>query len=118
MKKALSLILLVIVILSVTPVVLSWQNNKKKEREFHQLTVYHFSTALQEKMLDTYFQNALVPALHRVGIKNVGVFKSWANDTIADKLAYVFIPLRSLDDLVKIKEQLKKDEQYNNTAEI
>jgi hypothetical protein len=116
MKKISSLTLLVVLVFAFASILLSWQNNKKKEREFHQLTVYHFSTAAQEKMLDTYFQNALVPALHRAGIKNVGVFKSWANDTIVDKLAYVFIPLRSLDDLVKIREQLKKDQQYNSTA--
>lgn len=116
MKKISSLLLLVVLVLSVTPVVLSWQKAKKKEREFHQLTVYHFSTSAQEKMLDAYFQNALIPALHRQGIKNVGVFKSWANDTIADKLVYVFIPLRSLDDVVKLGEQLKKDEQYNNAG--
>lgn len=116
MKKTSSLLLLVILAVSLTPVILSWQKNKKKEREFHQLTVYRFTSAAQEKMLDTYFQNALVPALHRAGIKNVGVFKSWANDTIADKLAYVFIPLRSLDDLVKLKEQLKKDQQYNSAG--
>lgn len=116
MKKIPLLILLVVLAVSATPIVLSWQNNKKKEREFHQLTVYHFKTAAQEKMLDVYFQNALIPALHRTGLKNVGVFKSWANDTIADKLAYVFIPLRSMSALVKLKEQLKKDEQYNSNA--
>lgn len=114
MKKISSLILLVILVFSAATLVLSWQNNKKNERQFHQLTVYHFATSAQEKMLDTYFQNALLPALHRAGIKKVGVFKSWANDTIADKLAYVFIPLRSLDDVLKIKEKLKRDEQYNS----
>lgn len=90
----------------------AWTNNKKKDREVYQLTVYHFTTTAQEKMLDTYFQNALLPALHRKGVKTVGVFKSWANDTAADKLMYVFIPLRSLDMTTKIKEQLKKDGQY------
>jgi hypothetical protein len=94
----------------------SWKNDKKKEREFYQLTVYHFSTPSQEKLLDTYFQNALLPALHRTGIKIVGVFKSWANDTSADKLMYVFVPMRSLDMMMKISEQLKKDERYNLAA--
>ena len=94
----------------------SWKNDKKKEREFYQLTVYHFNTPAQEKALDDYFQNALMPALHRNGIKTIGVFKSWANDTSADKLAYVFVPLHSPDRIVKISEQLKKDDQYNLAA--
>ncbi|MGZ3882305.1 MAG: NIPSNAP family protein [Flavisolibacter sp.] len=115
MKLVFRSILVGVIVLSVT-FLLSWQNNKSKEREFYQLTVYHFSTTAQEKLLDNYFQSALLPALHRVGVRNVGVFKSWANDTTADKLVYVFVPLHSLDDLVKHKEQLKKDAVYNNAA--
>src|SRR5574337_1038102 len=103
--KCLPFFLLVVVIAVVD--LSSWTNNKKKDREFYQLTAYHFTTTAQEKMLDAYFQNALLPALHRKGVKIVGVFKSWANDTAADKLMYVFIPLRSLDMVAKIKEQLK-----------
>jgi hypothetical protein len=110
MKKFFLILVPVLLILS------SWKNDKKKEREYYQLTVYHFSTPSQEKTLDTYFQNALLPALHRNGIKTVGVFKLWANDTSADKLMYVFIPLHSLDRIIKISEQLKKDEQYNLAA--
>jgi hypothetical protein len=89
----------------------SW-TDKKIQREFYQLSAYHFSTQAQEKALDTYFQNALIPALHRMGIKTVGVFKSWSNDTVADKVTFVLIPLGSLDMIEKIAKQLKKDEQY------
>lgn len=116
MKKTHSLLFFVILLLSAM-IFLSWQKNKKKDREFYQLTVYHFSTAAQEKMLDSYFQNALLSALHRAGIKTIGVFKSWANDTIADKQVYVLVPLPSLDALVKTREQLQNDRQYNNAAE-
>lgn len=105
-----------IFLLSAITILLSWTNDKKKEREFYRLTVYHFTTAAQEKILDTYFQTALLPALHRIGISKVGVFKSWANDTTADKLMYVFVPIHSLDMLAKIPEQLKKDGQYNAAA--
>lgn len=115
MKKILPAIILVCLV-SAVPVLLSWQNGKKKDREFYQLSVYHFTTAAQEKLLDAYFQNALVPALHRAGIKTVGVFKSWANDTIADKLAYVFVPMKSLDVVMKIKDHLQNDKQYNDAA--
>jgi len=59
---------------------LSWTIDKKPAREFYKLTVYHFSNASQEKILDDYFQNALLPALHRMEIRQVGVFKAWAND--------------------------------------
>jgi len=95
----------------------SWQNNKKAKREFYQLTVYHFNTTAQEKALDIYLQNALVPAMHRAGVKTVGVFKSWANDTVADKLMYVFVPVSSLDKMESIHGQLEKDNEYSTAAE-
>lgn len=107
---------LFIVALLSSLMLLSWKNDKKKEREFYQLIVYHFNSASQEKTLDVYLQNALLPALHRMGMKTVGVFKNWANDTAADKLMYVFVPIRSLDLLTKIPEQLQKDDQYNAAA--
>lgn len=94
---------------------ISWKN-KRKGREIYQLQVYHFKTAEQEKMLDAYFQTALLPALHKIGIGQVGVFKSWANDTATDKLMYVFTPLKSLNDLITVPAKLQKDQQYNNDA--
>src|SRR5262249_41992440 len=90
----------------------SWTLNKKPMREFYQMTVYHFQNAEQEKVLDNYFQNALLPALHRIKINNVGVFKSWANDTTADKLVYVFIPFKSLEAVAELPSKLKGDADY------
>jgi NIPSNAP protein len=94
----------------------SWKPEKKLPREFYQMTVYHFTTAAQEKTLDNYFQNALLPALHRIGIKQVGVFKSWANDTTADKVMYVFMPLGSLEMLTKLPEKLKGDAAFQTAS--
>lgn len=95
---------------------LSWANDKKSAREFYQLTVYHFTNASQEKILDDYFQNALLPALHRMDIKLVGVFKAWANDTAANKLIYVLIPLKSLDMAIKLHDKLQDDAAYVATG--
>jgi len=95
---------------------LSWNTNKKTMREFYQLTVYHFKSAEQEQVLDNYFQSALVPALHRMKINNVGVFKSWANDTVTDKLMYVFYPLKSLEDVTDVSSKLKADNTYVSAA--
>ena len=43
--------------------------------DYFQLKIFSFESAEQEASLDTYFQDALLPALHRSGINNVGVFK-------------------------------------------
>jgi len=102
-----------IVLVCYTFLILSaWAIPSKQKREFYQLTIYHFTTPEQEKTLDNYFQYALVPALHKQGISKVGVFKALANDTVTNKLFYVFIPIESLDKSLKIPEALENDKDY------
>jgi hypothetical protein len=116
MKKQVLFLSCILLMLAIVSIQLSW-GNKKTSREFYKLTVYHFSTAAQENSLDDYFKNALLPALHRAGISKAGVFKSWANDTTADKLMYVLVPIKSLDKLKSLPQQLEKDPQYILAAE-
>ena len=80
----------------------SWIPAAKTEREFYQLTVYHFKDASQEKVIDNYLQRALLPALHKLNIKNIGVFKNRSNDTLVDKTVYVLIPVKALDEMVYV----------------
>lgn len=86
--------------------------SKKDKREFYQLTVYHFKNTTQEKTLDAYLQNALLPALHKMNIKNVGVFKNHSNDTLADKTLYLLIPMQALNDIMNISRKLAIDKNY------
>ena len=94
----------------------SWSQKNKEARSYYQLTVYHYTTDAQEKVLDNYLGNALLPALHRIGISNVGVFKSWANDTSATKLLYVFTPILTMDNLTKIPTKLNADKEYQTAG--
>ena len=79
--------------------------------------MYHFKDASQEKIIDNYLQNALLPALHKMSIKNVGVFKALSNDTSADKLIYVFMPVKSLDEVNIITTKLQTDETYQSSGQ-
>lgn len=89
--------------------------SKPTNKSIFQFRVYHLKDERQVSMTDNFLQHALLPALHRIGIKNIGVFKPLANDTAADKLIYVLIPFSSLDqwkktiDLLASDEPLKKD---------
>ena len=84
----------------------------KPKQEIYQLTLYHYTTPAQEAVLDTYCKDALLPALHRLGYKNIGVFKALANDTSAIKSMYVYLPLKKLDDQLSLNEKLNKDTAY------
>jgi len=103
---------LVIIILFGCILSQAWIPSGKTEREFYQLTVYHFAKDSQEKAIDNYLQNALLPALHKINIKNVGVFKNHANDTLVDKTMYVLISGKSLEEIMKISSKLNNDKNY------
>ncbi|MFC0773128.1 NIPSNAP family protein [Terrimonas alba] len=91
---------------------LCWSQTRKDGREFYQLTIYHYTKDDQEKKLDAYLENALLPALHRMKIKQVGVFKAISNDTSTAKSLYVLLPLSSLDMIGKIETGLQADKDY------
>ncbi len=105
-------ILLVCVSLISLFLIIAWATPKKPQRTFYQLTVYHYNNQAQEKVLDNYLQVALLPALHRMQIKEVGVFKSMANDTSKAKMLYVLIPVKSLDMVTTMADKLAADKDY------
>lgn len=89
---------------------------RNPEREYYKLTIYHFKDSIQEQTIDTYLEYALLPALHRQKISNVGVFKARSNDTATDKLLYVFMPFKSLKDIQGIEEDINKDNAYQTAG--
>jgi NIPSNAP len=91
-------------------------NLSSAKPEFYQITIYHFKDSAQEKMIDNYLQAALLPALHKAGINKIGVFKAIANDTIADKLLYVFMPIKSPEQILSLSQQLAADPVYQQAG--
>jgi len=89
---------------------------KKPKREIYQLTVYRYTTTAQETILNNYLKNALLPALHKMGYKNIGVFRSLANDTAAVKMLYVYMTIKSLEDIPAIAEKLNDDKDYQTAG--
>ena len=112
MKKTFKRFALVLTLSLVAFFIQSWKPVSKAKREFYQISIYHFSNATQEKMLDNYLQHALLPALHKMNIKNIGVFKNHSNDTLADKTLYVLLPMPSVDEIMKISAKLNADSDY------
>ncbi|HTN05564.1 NIPSNAP family protein [Agriterribacter sp.] len=94
----------------------TFAQNKKNNREFYEIKLYHFTTTTQEETLDKYLSEAYIPALHKAGIKSVGAFKPLGNDTAADKKLYVLVPLTSMEQLLTLPQQLQKDAGYINAA--
>ena len=80
-------------------------------RYYYQLKIYNLKDQAQEIRLDNYLKNAYLPALHRAGVKKVGVFKPTENDGSGKKII-VFIPLKSFGDLESIEKKMDNDSRY------
>ncbi|HEX3078897.1 MAG TPA: hypothetical protein VHQ04_00480, partial [Puia sp.] len=50
------------------------------QNDIYELLVYKLKTADQITATDNYLKDAYIPAMHRLGIKQIGVFKPVAND--------------------------------------
>src|SRR4051812_329283 len=82
---------------------------------YYKIKIYHFKTKAQEDRLDAYFKDAYLPAMHKAGVKNVGVFKVIAQDSL-DKKIYVFAPYKTFDALETTDQKLMDDKQYLEAA--
>ncbi len=87
---------------------------KKSTPELYELRTYSLKNETQQKLVEDYFQNAAIPALNRLGIKNIGVFRE-LNPTENIKL-YVVIPFASLAGFLKTQESLDKDAAYKQAG--
>lgn len=81
-------------------------------RNYYQLKIYNIKDKRQETVIDNYLKKAYIPAMHRAGIKNVGVFKPIKNNADYGKKIIVFIPFKKLTDIEKINTKLIKDTKY------
>lgn len=86
------------------------------ERQLYEIRIYHLANADQEKVVDKYLRDALIPAFHKNNISNVGVFKPIGNDTAADRRIYVLVPYRSFDQFDAIRIKIDKDKAYQSAA--
>ena len=83
-----------------------------QEQEYYQLKTYTIKNDTQENMVDHYLKNAYLPALKRMGINNIGVFKVIPGKfTISNKI-YVLIPFQSLAEFNKLEAMLTVDKTH------
>ncbi len=85
-------------------------------RDFYQIKIYDLETTEQESRMDNYLEDALLPALHRTGIENVGVFKSIEGRNDNRKFILVLTPFKSFVDIEKLDGLLSHDETYRHDA--
>ena len=88
-----------------------------EQRDYFQLQIFRFESVEQEALLDNYFQNALLPALHRGGIEHVGVFKPIEGLNEEKDFLMVLTPFHSLEQFEQLPGQLLEDAEYQQAGQ-
>ncbi len=88
----------------------------QKQRKYYQLKEYLLKTEYQVKIMDEYLEIALLPALHKIGLQNIGVFKPIENETDSLRSIYVFITFSSLNQFAELETKLANDKQYEKAG--
>ncbi|MCE2834043.1 MAG: NIPSNAP family protein [Chitinophagaceae bacterium] len=85
---------------------------KKQDPPIHEIRVYQTANADQAGRLDAYLAECLIPALHRLGVQDVGVFKPLPGDTVYAGRTYMLTSHGSLRKLISTEERLMQDATY------
>ena len=92
------------------------KNNMQKQHptEFYELRVYSLKDQTQQKLVEDYFRQAAIPALNKLGSKNIGVFSEMK--PVDQTKIFVLIPFNSMDAFLKVQDNLLKDATYQKAG--
>ena len=85
------------------------------QKEMYELRVYEMKFDRSEKILHDYLSNALIPALNRQEIYNIGVFEE-LGEALPKKL-YLFIPYKNMGAFQSTYENLQTDSEFKSASE-
>ncbi len=77
-------------------------------RQYYQLKIYTLETDEQVKITDNYLKEIYLPALKKLKISNIGVFKTRPNEKDTIIKIYLLIPFSSLSEFQALDDQLTK----------
>ena len=87
----------------------------EKAREYYQIRRYKLQSGPGGKLTNGYLENALIPALHRLGFGPVGAFNlTYGPET---PTLYVVMPSSNLETLVTVDLKLAEDAEFMKAAE-
>ncbi|MEJ4089244.1 MULTISPECIES: NIPSNAP family protein [Flavobacteriaceae] len=92
------------------------KNSREQNREYYQLKVYSLNSEEQVIVMDTYLKQAYLPALKRLNLSKIGVFKQLKKETDTIKKIFVLIPFKTFEQFLEIENGLRNDKAYLNVA--
>jgi len=83
---------------------------KKAAPEFYELRVYTLKNEAQQKLVEDYFRTAAIPALNKLGSRNIGVFTEQQPE--GQTKLYAVIPFNSVESFMQVTDKLAQDAVY------
>jgi len=90
-------------------------NSIYSQNEIYELRTYEMDFFKPAKILHNYFEKALIPALNRQGVNNVGVFEE-SGDALPKKI-YLLISYKNMQTHQEVADALSNDIQFNLDAQ-
>jgi hypothetical protein len=87
---------------------------KKKKQEWYEWRVYTLKSETQQKLVEDYFQNALIPAMNRQGSKNIGLFRELKPE--GQTRLFALIPYNEMNSYLEAEAKLARDANYQAAA--
>lgn len=91
----------------------AFASQESKDKELYELRIYELRWS--RAPLDEYLSKALIPALNRMGVKNVGAFSELGKSEPAK--VYLLIPYASFETFGKITLSLRNDTGFATASE-
>ncbi len=82
--------------------------------QYYELRIYRIYDFEKQQIADDYLRDALLPALNRQKIENVGAFHNLKDEN--DHSIYVVIPFASLDSFASYHQKLATDTKYQEAG--
>jgi hypothetical protein len=83
---------------------------------FYEIKIYRLKDPGKNAVFDKYLKEAFMPAMHKAGIPDIGVFKPVETDTAYGKMIYVFVPYRTMAQYNEVLEKLESDTDYKKAG--
>lgn len=90
------------------------QAQTNSAREYYELRKYKLENGPGPRLTHQYLEEALIPALNRLGMKTVGAFDLYLGSETPT--LYLLIPSASLDTLVNLEAKLAEDDAYQKAG--
>lgn len=87
---------------------------QKPQQEFYEFRTYKVYDFEKQKIVESYLENALLPALNRMKIDRVGVFTN--KEDVNDHSVFVLIPFSTIEQFTDLNQSLAADKEYQTQA--